>query len=467
MNALKPFALSMLSLVVLALAPLGSAWAQVKVTAATPSSTYQGTVSLDVTVDGSGFDSTAQAAFFVSGTTDPGGVTVRKTVFKSSKQVVATIDVADTAVVANFDIQIKLDSGRKGKGTTLFAVQKKVVAVDPCSSASPDYITNWAGFPAFAYIVFDYKSYTHEVRVASRNGVCSKRLGDTQPARGGSTSFVRLTDGSYLIAYYNGSLMLVQFNIGGTAETPTTIPATFATFRTNVTGDLDLAPDGTHLAYERSAAYPTKQVVVADINDSSGTGDVVVQAFDDHDVSALSWAPWGRLYYDETNLVTGKRLQSVSPWLDASQTPETILQFAANEPLTINRLFSIGRISSGYAGYDTSGAVPNIVFQGDYTTSVTKHAGRITGTGCAAAYAIHADTKQFLIGSMDVPSPIIGFYPSVTGNGTVLYDKSTAPSSNSTCTATGYLGEAALAIGYTPSLAGQPAGSWPAALKNP
>ena len=471
MNAWKHLSFSILWLLPLAFTP--SAWPAppVTVTAATPSSTTQGTTSLDVVVDGSGFDSTAQAEFFVSSTTDPGGISVRKTVFKSSKQVVATIDVADTAVVTNFDIQIKLDSGRKGKGTTLFAVKQKVVSVDPCSSASPDYATNWAGFPAFAYVVFDSKTYTHEVRIASLNGVCSKRVGDTQPARGGSPSFVRAADGSYVLAYYNGSVMLARFSLGSPGETAMYMPATFVAFRSDVTGSLtgslDLSADAIYLAYSRTRTFPIYELVVANLGDSTGTSDMVVQAFDNHDVSHLWWAPWDRLYYNETNLVSGKRMQSVSPWLDASQTPDTVLQFAANEPLAIDRLFQISRITGGYVGYDAFGAVPEIVFQGDYTTSVTKRSGRITGTWCAAAYAIHANSKVFLIGSLDTPSPIAGFYPSVTGNGTVLFDRSSVPSSNSSCRATGYLGEAALATGYSPSISGQPAGSWPATLKNP
>ena len=43
------------ALLALAFLPVGTVCAQVKVTAANPASTYQGTVSLDVTVSGSGF----------------------------------------------------------------------------------------------------------------------------------------------------------------------------------------------------------------------------------------------------------------------------------------------------------------------------------------------------------------------------------------------------------------------------
>jgi hypothetical protein len=125
MNAWKRITVACLSLLVLGLAPIGAAFAQVKVTAATPSSTYQGTTSLDVIVSGSAFDRTAKVQYFVSGTTNPGGITVRGITFKSSTELVTTIDVADTADLTSFDIVVTLDSGRKGKGTTLFSVRAK------------------------------------------------------------------------------------------------------------------------------------------------------------------------------------------------------------------------------------------------------------------------------------------------------------------------------------------------------
>jgi hypothetical protein len=125
MNAWKRITLTCLSLLVLGLAPFGAAFAQVRVTAAVPASAYQGTISLDVIVSGSGFDKTAKAQYLVSGTTNPGGITVRNVVFHNSKELITTIDVADTAVLANFDIQVTLADGRKGKGTTLFSVNAK------------------------------------------------------------------------------------------------------------------------------------------------------------------------------------------------------------------------------------------------------------------------------------------------------------------------------------------------------
>ena len=124
MSTWKRITLAFLSLLLIWLAPVGAAFAQVKVTAATPASGYQGT-SLEVVVSGSGFDRTAKAQYFVSGTTNPGGIVVTKVTFRSSSELVTTIAVDETADLASFDIVVTLDSGRKGKGTTLFSVKPK------------------------------------------------------------------------------------------------------------------------------------------------------------------------------------------------------------------------------------------------------------------------------------------------------------------------------------------------------
>jgi uncharacterized delta-60 repeat protein len=95
---------------------------QVQVTAANPTAAEQGTVNLNVKVTGKGFKNGAKAQWFVTGTTNPGGVTVNSTTFVSSTEVDANITVADTATVANFDIAVTNSDGRGGKGTELFAV---------------------------------------------------------------------------------------------------------------------------------------------------------------------------------------------------------------------------------------------------------------------------------------------------------------------------------------------------------
>ena len=96
--------------------------AQVKVISANPNNTTQGTVNLNVIVAGSGFRKGAKAQWFVSGTTNPGGVTVNSSTFDSSDQLTANITVAADAATGNFDIQVTNADGRTGKGTELFSV---------------------------------------------------------------------------------------------------------------------------------------------------------------------------------------------------------------------------------------------------------------------------------------------------------------------------------------------------------
>jgi uncharacterized delta-60 repeat protein len=134
--------LSVAILIVVAnwLLPTSHAQSQVQVTAADPTATEQGTINLNVKVTGKGFKNGAKAQWFVTGTTNPGGVTVNSTTFVSSTELTANITVADTAVISNFDIQVLNSDGRGGKGTELFAVNAKsnsapvqVLSADPLS----------------------------------------------------------------------------------------------------------------------------------------------------------------------------------------------------------------------------------------------------------------------------------------------------------------------------------------------
>jgi len=97
--------------------------AQISVTSATPNSATQGTVNLNVTVGGKGFQAGAKAQWFISGTSNPGGVTVNSTAFVNSTTLTANITVSSTAYVGNFDIVVKNTTGRTGKGSELFAVK--------------------------------------------------------------------------------------------------------------------------------------------------------------------------------------------------------------------------------------------------------------------------------------------------------------------------------------------------------
>ncbi|MEO7970288.1 MAG: hypothetical protein ABI698_03240, partial [bacterium] len=118
-------------------AAVGTQAQQIQVTAANPTSTAQGTINLNVKVTGKGFKNGANAKWFVTGTTDPGGVTVNSTTFVNSGELTANITVADTAVIANFDIQVLNADGRGGKGTELFAVTAKGGGSAGCPALAP------------------------------------------------------------------------------------------------------------------------------------------------------------------------------------------------------------------------------------------------------------------------------------------------------------------------------------------
>ena len=104
--------------------------AQISVTSSLPNAATQGTISLDVTVGGKGFKAGATAQWFISGTTNPGGVTVNSTAFVNSNTLTANVTVSSTAYVGGFDIVVKNTDGRTGKGTELFAVQSKGTCSD-------------------------------------------------------------------------------------------------------------------------------------------------------------------------------------------------------------------------------------------------------------------------------------------------------------------------------------------------
>ena len=109
----------------------------VQVTAADPFAAEQGTINLNVKVTGKGFKNGAQAKWFVTGTTNPGGVTVNSTTFVSSSELTANITIPDNAVVANYDIQVLNSDGRGGKGTELFGVTPKGNGNTSCPPMQP------------------------------------------------------------------------------------------------------------------------------------------------------------------------------------------------------------------------------------------------------------------------------------------------------------------------------------------
>ena len=113
------------------------ATAQIQVDSANPSAAPQGTINLDIAITGNGFQKGAKAQWFVTGTTNPGGVTVNSTTFKGSTQLTANITVAPDAVISGFDILVTNANGRTGKGTDKFAVTLKGTPIGCTTSGTP------------------------------------------------------------------------------------------------------------------------------------------------------------------------------------------------------------------------------------------------------------------------------------------------------------------------------------------
>jgi hypothetical protein len=98
---------------------------QIQVNSADPPAAPQGTVNLNVRILGKGFKNGANSKFYRTGTADPDGITVNSTTFISGNEVVANVDVADTASIDKFDIEVRNADGRTGKGIEKFAVTEK------------------------------------------------------------------------------------------------------------------------------------------------------------------------------------------------------------------------------------------------------------------------------------------------------------------------------------------------------
>jgi len=118
-----------------------SATAQIQVDSTNPSAAPQGSINLSVTISGNGFKKGAKAQWFVTGTTNPGGVTVNSTTFKGSTQLTANLTVAANAVISGFDILVTNTDGRTGKGTDKFAVTQKGTPIGCSTPGTPSGFT--------------------------------------------------------------------------------------------------------------------------------------------------------------------------------------------------------------------------------------------------------------------------------------------------------------------------------------
>jgi len=327
---MKRFKMLSLVALVLALLPVTYAASPVTVTAADPASTIQGTLSLDVAVSGSGFDNSAAVKFLVTGTSDAGGVTVKKVTFSSSKKLIATIDVADTAVVNKFDIEVALSSGRKGKGTTLFAVQAKGKPTPPppppplpaqTCPAEPGVV-----FPAFAYTKAKYittitKRRTTRVYdgsdlyIANSTGTCSIPIYiGTAESSFGPHSYRQIGTEALIAWSYNSQIMLLKFHVvdGSVVETRPIPPSIVYTlnYTPSAIMGVDISRDGDTIYYPDEVGTvdgrwisTVNQISIAgctsnctsqfiyQLNDDNGPGGVEVNDADDRLYMAIHDRP--------------------------------------------------------------------------------------------------------------------------------------------------------------------------------
>ena len=268
MNVWKQRALSILSLIFLAFVPMAMAHAQVKVTSAAPEVAPQGTISLDVTVAGSGFDNSAKAKFLVTGTADPGGIVVKKVVVTGPKSLIATIDIAADAQVDKFDVEVELSSGRKGKGTSLFSVSAKPSGeADNCVGAASSFVFN-KSVPGTS---------RRDFYLADATAGCQKFLFSVSAGNYPRMASFRVVDGVGRVVTTDGieTLLLATFAIGEDMNVgPVSVRQVFGAANPGWidNGWFDLSADGKSLAYittneDGGSSWLTRLRLLANIDD--------------------------------------------------------------------------------------------------------------------------------------------------------------------------------------------------------
>lgn len=128
-------------LVIVAAMGMVPATAQIQVNSTNPSAAPQGTTNLNVAVSGNGFKKGAKAQWFITGTTNPGGVTVNSTSFSGSSSLTANITISSGANLSGFDVVVTNADGRTGKGTDLFMVTPTGTPIGCSTTGTPNGFT--------------------------------------------------------------------------------------------------------------------------------------------------------------------------------------------------------------------------------------------------------------------------------------------------------------------------------------
>ena len=91
------------------------------VTSTSPSYAYQGSVNLNVTINGSGFDRGTTASWHLNGM-PYAKITVNSTSYVSSAQIIANISVASDAQIDAYDVVVTTSTTKQGIGSDCFVV---------------------------------------------------------------------------------------------------------------------------------------------------------------------------------------------------------------------------------------------------------------------------------------------------------------------------------------------------------
>jgi hypothetical protein len=98
------------------------------VSGVSPDSAQQG-ATLDITVDGSGFDKTTRVDLGMDGVPSS-SVTTNKTTYVNPRRLIANITISDQALPTDYDVIATAADGKKGIGTDMFKIKTRPIGID-------------------------------------------------------------------------------------------------------------------------------------------------------------------------------------------------------------------------------------------------------------------------------------------------------------------------------------------------
>jgi hypothetical protein len=203
----------------------------VTVSSTVPSDGLQATT-LDVTINGSGFDQGATATFPLNGVDDP-RVHVNSTRYVKSTQLVANVTIAPDAPTVKYDVAVLDLSGKKGIGTELF----KIDVPPPADPAI-----------AYGYRQGSGNNVTYGLAVMNADGTNQTAIAASSYAPHPAWSPEGHSIAYHALTYDISRVDVSVVNGVPQASTPVTLPITHLAF------DIAWSPDATNsqIAYSES-----------------------------------------------------------------------------------------------------------------------------------------------------------------------------------------------------------------------